>query len=108
MRPPGYRSARSGPGGSGRTQVVSRGVRLRFAGAVGVGGVAAQTRLLALDATIEADGADEGFAVVASEVEDLADQMAQATERVTSQVQTIRQACRGGRRGHGHGRLHGR
>jgi methyl-accepting chemotaxis protein len=58
--------------------------------------VAAQTRLLALSATIEAPGADDtgkGFAVVASEVKDLADQTGQATERVTAQVEQIRQAC---------------
>ncbi|WP_142023842.1 methyl-accepting chemotaxis protein [Blastococcus colisei] len=58
--------------------------------------MAAQTRLLALDATIEAaraGGAAKGFAVVASEVGDLADQTARATERVTGQVEQIRQAA---------------
>lgn len=56
--------------------------------------IAEQTNLLALNATIEAaraGDAGKGFAVVASEVKNLANQTAQATERVSERVSAIQQ-----------------
>ncbi len=67
--------------------------------------IAEQTNLLALNASIEAARAGEagrGFAVVAGEVKELANQTAQATEKIAGQISSIQKESDGAAKAIGH------
>ncbi|MDQ6994796.1 MAG: methyl-accepting chemotaxis protein [Mariprofundaceae bacterium] len=67
--------------------------------------IAEQTNLLALNASIEAARAGDagrGFAVVAGEVKELANQTAQATERIAGQISAIQTESDGAAKAIGH------
>ncbi|MEG3639611.1 methyl-accepting chemotaxis protein [Magnetococcus sp. PR-3] len=62
-----------------------------------INNIAAQTNMLALNASIEAAGAGEagkGFAVVANEVKDLASQTSNATQQISQRIEDIRANAR--------------